>query len=165
MAKGPGCLTDGEMVYDNSARIEPKRAHQWFLDGTEAELFPNKKQAIEVSGHNSFSGLLNSNVSPWGNASSFQSVSGQFTERLFDPETARTVSFDERNIAPVGTGNINIGQKVIEDPFGSDSSFGLSISHALEDHRSGINYGGIRKVKVSQVKDSDNFMSISMGHA
>uniref|UniRef100_A0A5B7BI22 Tify domain-containing protein n=1 Tax=Davidia involucrata TaxID=16924 RepID=A0A5B7BI22_DAVIN len=165
MAKGPGCLTDGEMTYDNSSRIEPKRSHQWFMEGTEAELFPNKKQAVEVSGHNSFSGLLNSNVSPWGNASSFHSVAGQYNERLFDPETARTINFDDRNIPSVGTGNINMGRKVIEDPFGNDSSFGLSISHTLEDPRSGINYGGIRKVKVSQVKDSENFMSMSMGQA
>ncbi|KAA8518863.1 hypothetical protein F0562_016362 [Nyssa sinensis] len=165
MAKGPGCLTDGEMTYDNSSRIEPKRSHQWFMDGSEAELFPNKKQAVEVSGHNSFSGLLNSNVSTWGNASSFHSVAGQYNERLFDPEATRTINFDDRNILSVGTGNINMGRKVLEDPFGNDSSFGLSISHTLEDPRSGINYGGFKKVKVSQVKDSENFMSMSMGHA
>ncbi|XP_059667788.1 uncharacterized protein LOC132313134 isoform X2 [Cornus florida] len=165
MTKGPGGLTDGDMAYDNTSRIEPKRSHQWFMDGTEAELFPNKKQAVEVSSHNSFTGLLNSNVSPWGNASGFHSFAGQYSERLFDPEAARTINFDERNIPTVGTDNINMGRKVIEDPLVIDSSFGLSISHTLEDPRSGINYGGIRKVKVSQVKDTDNFMSMSMGDA
>ncbi|GMP85384.1 hypothetical protein CsSME_00038563 [Camellia sinensis var. sinensis] len=165
MAKGPGCLTDGEMAYDNSSRIEPKRSHQWFMDGTEAELFPNKKQAVEVPSHNSFPGLLNASISPWGNASNYHSATGQFTERLFDPETARTVNFDDRNMPSAGTGNINMGMKVIQDQFGRDSSFGLSISHTLEDPSSGLNYGGIRKVKVNQVKDSENFMSVSMGHA
>ncbi|KAI8563040.1 hypothetical protein RHMOL_Rhmol03G0082200 [Rhododendron molle] len=48
MEKGPGCLTDGEMAYDNS-RIELKRSHQWFMDVTESELFPIKKQAVEVT--------------------------------------------------------------------------------------------------------------------
>lgn len=165
MAKGPGGLSDGgEMAYDNSSRVEPKRSQQWFIDGTEPELLPNKKQAVEVPNHTSFSGLLNSNISPWGNASSFQSVAGQFTERLFDLETARTVNFDDRDNPSVGIGSMNLGRKVIEDPFGSDSTFGLSISHSLEDPRSGLNYGGIRKVKVSQVKDSENFMSGSVGH-
>ncbi|THG02056.1 uncharacterized protein LOC114310193 isoform X1 [Camellia sinensis] len=165
MAKGAECLTDDEMAYGSSSRIEPKHPHQWFMDGTEAELFPNKKQAVEVPNHSSFSGLLNSNASPWENASSFNSPTGQFTERLFEAETARTINFDDRNIPSVGTGNINMGRKVIEDPFGSDSLFGLSMSNTLEDPRSGLNYSGIRKVKVSQVKDIDNFMSVSMGHA
>ncbi|XP_058210314.1 uncharacterized protein LOC131322824 isoform X2 [Rhododendron vialii] len=164
MEKGPGCLTDGEMAYDNS-RIEPKRSHQWFMDGTEAELFPIKKQAVEVPSQNLFSGLLNSNVSSWGNPSSFQSTTGQFTERLFEPENARTVNVDDRNFPSLGMGSINMGRRVIEDPFGNDSSFGLSISHPLEDPRLGLNYGGIRKVKVSEVKDSENFMPGSVGHA
>ena len=56
-----------------------------------------------------------------------------------------------------------MGRKVNEDLFTNDSSFGLSMSHTLEDPRSGLNYGGIRKVKVSQVKDSENAMSASMG--
>ncbi|WJZ93195.1 hypothetical protein VitviT2T_012152 [Vitis vinifera] len=163
MAKGVGCVTDGEMAYDNPSRIEPKRSHQWFMDGTE-ELFPNKKQAVEVPNSNLFPGLSNPNVSPWANASGFHSVSGHFTERLFDPEAARTVNFDDRNIPSVGAGNMNMARKVIEDPFGNESLFGLSMSHSLEDPRSGLNYGGIRKVKVSQVKDSENIMSVSMGH-
>jgi hypothetical protein len=165
MAKGPGCLTDGEMAYDDSSRIEPKRPHQWFMDGTEAELFPTKKQAVEVPSQNLFSGLLNSNVHSWGNPPSFQPATGQFTERLFDPETARTISVDDRNFPSLGMGNINMGRRVIEDPFGNDSSFGLSISHQLEDPRLGLNYGGIRKVKVSEVKDSEIFIPGSIGHA
>lgn len=165
MAKGSsGCLNDGEMAYDNS-RIEPKRSHQWFMDGPEVELFPNKKQAVEVPNNNIFSGILNSNVSPWVGAPSFHSLSGHFTERLFDSETARTVNFDDRNISSVDTEKMHLGRKVNEDPFGNDSSFGLSMSHTLEDPRLGLAYGGLRKVKVSQVKDSENLMSVSMGHA
>ncbi|XWS55711.1 hypothetical protein CRYUN_Cryun09bG0023900 [Craigia yunnanensis] len=165
MTKGAGCLNDGEMAYDNSSRIELKRSHQWFMDGPEADLFPNKKQAVGVPTTSFFPGMLNSNVSSWGNASSFHSISGQFAERLFDTETARAVNFEDRGMPSVSTDKVDMGRKVNEDLFTNDSSFGLSMSHTSEDPRSGLNYGGIRKVKVSQVKDSESVMSASMGHA
>lgn len=151
-----------EMAYDNSSTLEPKRSHQWFMDGVEPELLPNKKQAIEVPNHSSFSGLLSSNIAPWMNTPGFHSVPGQYAERHFDNESARSLSFDDNSVPSVGIGNMNMARKVMEDPFGSDSSFGLSISHTLEDPRLGLNYGGIRKVKVSQVKEAENFMPVSM---
>uniref|UniRef100_M1AHQ6 DNA binding protein n=1 Tax=Solanum tuberosum TaxID=4113 RepID=M1AHQ6_SOLTU len=151
------------MAYDNSSTLEPKRSHQWFMDGIEPELLPNKKQAIEVPNHSSFSGLLSSNIAPWMNTPGFHSVPGQYAERQFDNDSARSLSFDDNSVPSVGIGNMNMSRKVMEDPFGSDSSFGLSISHTLEDHRLGLNYSGIRKVKVSQVKEAENFMPVSMG--
>ncbi|BFG36126.1 hypothetical protein CerSpe_224000 [Prunus speciosa] len=165
MPKGTGCLNEGEALYDNSSRIEPKRSHQWFMDGPEVELFPNKKQAVEVPNNNLFSGMLSANVSPWGNVPSFHSFSGHFTERLFDSETDRAVNFDDRNIPSAETEKMNLARKVNEDLFGNDSSFGLSMSHTLEDPRTSPNYGGFRKVKVSEVKDSENVMPVSIGHA
>ncbi|XP_021289373.1 uncharacterized protein LOC110420402 [Herrania umbratica] len=165
MTKGAGCLNDGEMAYDNSSRIEPKRSHQWFMDGPETDLFPNKKQAVGVPTTSLFSGVLNSHVSQWGNSSSFHSISGHFAERLFDTETSRAVHFDDQGISSGSTEKVDMGRKVNEDLFTNDSSFGLSMSHTMEDPRSGLNYGGLRKVKVSQVKDSENVMSVSMGHA
>ncbi|XP_010253286.1 PREDICTED: uncharacterized protein LOC104594611 isoform X3 [Nelumbo nucifera] len=142
MAKGPGCLNDGEMTCDNSSRIEPKRAHPWFVDPTEPELFPNKKQAIDAS-----------------------NMPSQFGDRLFGSEPARAINFGARNILSVNTGHLNMGRKVFEDQFGHDPSVGLSISHTMEDPASCLSYGGIRKVKINQVKDSDNGISVSMGHA
>ncbi|XP_010260070.1 PREDICTED: uncharacterized protein LOC104599288 [Nelumbo nucifera] len=164
MAKGPGCLNDGEISYDNSSRIEPKRAHQWFVDPTEPELFPNKKQAMDASNSKPISGISNVNFSPWENVSSFQSVSGQFSDRLFGSEPERTINFGVNNIPSVNTGHLNMGRKVFEDQFGNDPSVGLSISHTMEDPASCLSYGGIRKVKINQVKDSDNGISVSMGH-
>ncbi|OVA18295.1 hypothetical protein BVC80_1835g731 [Macleaya cordata] len=165
MAKGTGCLTDGEMGYDNSSRIEPKRAHQWFLDATEPELFPNKKQAVETSNSRSLSGVPNPNISLWDNASSFQSVPAQFTDnRLFGSEPARNINFGARNIPSIGGGNINMGRRGIEDQFGNDASIALSMSHTMEDPGSCLSYGGIRKVKINQVKDTDNGMSLPIGH-
>ncbi|XP_022742002.1 uncharacterized protein LOC111293547 isoform X2 [Durio zibethinus] len=163
MTKDAACSNGGEMAYDNSSRIEPKRSHQWFMNGPETDLFPNKKQAVGIPTTNLFPGMLNSNVSAWGNASNFHSISGQFAERLFDTETARAVNFDDRNMPSVSTEKVEMGRRVNEDLFTNDSSFGLSMSHTLEDPRSGLNYGGIRKVKVSQVKESENLMSASMG--
>ncbi|KAG5583952.1 hypothetical protein H5410_044386 [Solanum commersonii] len=151
------------MAYDNSSTLEPKRSHQWFMDGIEPELLPNKKQAIEVPNHSSFSGLLSSNIAPWMNTPGFHSIPGQYAERQFDNDSARSLSFDDNSVPSVGIGNMSMSRKVMEDPFGSDSSFGLSISHTLEDHRLGLNYSGIRKVKVSQVKEAENFMPVSMG--
>lgn len=167
MVKGAGCINDGEINYDNSSsRIESKHSHQWLMDGTEAELFPNKKQAIGVPTNSLFTGMLNTNVTPWGNASSFQSVSGHFTERFLDSETNRVVDFDNQSIAAVSSGKINsIGRKLDEHIYGNDSPFGLSMPHMLEDPRSGLNYGGIRKVKVSQVKEPENVMPASVEHA
>lgn len=138
MSKAPGNICDGEIIHNNSSRIESKRSHQWFMDGAELESFPNKKQAVEVPHPNSYTALLNSNIY-CGNSSSFHSVAGQFTERLY--ETPRTTNL-----------------------FGLDPTFGLSISHPLVEPELGISYGGIRKVKVSQVKDDDDFISVSLGH-
>ncbi|XP_076960776.1 uncharacterized protein LOC143637217 isoform X1 [Bidens hawaiensis] len=120
---------NGEITHSNSSRAEPKRSHNWFMDGNKAELFPNKKQAVEVINvphPNSYTALLNSNIY-CENPSNFSSVAGQlqFSERLLDNEPPRTTT----------------------NSFGIDSTFG------------GFSYGGIRKVKVSQVKDSDEFLA------
>ncbi|XP_039027880.1 uncharacterized protein LOC120161734 [Hibiscus syriacus] len=151
-------LSNGEMVYDTSSKVDPKRkrSNQWFMDGAETDSFPNKKQAVGVPTTNLFSGILNSNDSPWGNASGFTSISGQLAERLFNTETARTVNLDDQSFSSGNTQKTLMGRKVNEDLYTSDSSFGLSMSHTLEDPRSGLNFGGIRKVKVS--------MSESMGY-
>ncbi|KAK9058762.1 hypothetical protein SSX86_023605 [Deinandra increscens subsp. villosa] len=124
MSKAQGDIGEnGEIAHNNSSRIEPKRSHQWFMDGNEAELFPNKKQAVEIPHPSSYTALLNSNIY-CENPSNFHSVTGQFSERFFDNQIPRTTNL-----------------------FGIDSAFG------------GFSYGGIRKVKVSQVKDAEDFLS------
>ncbi|KAJ7977077.1 putative DNA-binding protein [Quillaja saponaria] len=166
MVKGAECLNDGDMPYDNSCKIEPKRTHQSLMDSTAVDLFPNKKQVVEVPKDNIISGMSSSNVPPWGNTSSFHSFAGHFSDQLFDTEAAAgTMNFDDRNIPSTSIDKLSAGRKDNVDPFGNDFLFGLSMSHTLEDPRSGLNYGGIRKVKVSQVKESDNIMSVSMDHS
>ncbi|KAJ0817749.1 putative Jas TPL-binding domain-containing protein [Helianthus annuus] len=124
MSKAQGNIGEnGELAHSNSSRVEPKRSHQWFMDGNDADFFPNKKQAVEVPHPNSYTALLNSNVY-CESSSNFPSVAGQFSERFFDNEPPRTTNL-----------------------FGVDSACG------------GFSYGGIRKVKVSQVKDADDFLS------
>ncbi|GAV62683.1 hypothetical protein CFOL_v3_06206 [Cephalotus follicularis] len=166
MAKSAECLNDDETAaYNNSSSIKPKRSHLWFMDEPEAELFPNKKQAVEVANNNLFSEILNPNISPWGSASSFYSVPTHITDHLFDPEAIRSLNFDDRNIQSVSTEKVNTVRKHNGNLYGNDSLFGLSMSHTMEDSQLGLNYGGIRKVKVSQVKDSENTLSVSMGNA
>ncbi|KAI8031072.1 hypothetical protein LOK49_LG01G00640 [Camellia lanceoleosa] len=164
MPRDAGCLTDGDINYDTSSRIEPKRSHQWFMDASEPELFCNKKQAIENVNSRTMSEIPNANISLWDNNSSFQTVPGQFTDRLFGSEIARPFDLIDKSIPAVGTGSSNIERRGFEDQFGSNSSVGLSMSHTMEDPSSCLNYGGIRKVKVNQVMDSENGMSVSMGH-
>ncbi|KAK6234808.1 Tify domain binding domain - like 7 [Theobroma cacao] len=162
MAKGPAHISDGDAAFDNPSRIEPKRSHNWFVDA-EPQLFPSKKQAIQAPNNKSSSGISNLNVSPWENVSSFQSVPSQFIDRLFGSDSERPVNFTERNISPVEVDNIR--RKAIEDHFGEDASVGSSISHTMEDPETCFNYGGIRKVKVNQVKDSANSMHAPKEHS
>ncbi|CAA7042221.1 unnamed protein product [Microthlaspi erraticum] len=148
MAKcSSGIPTDGEMAFENAS----KRSPQWLLDGPEANLPPNKKHSPEIPASNFFSGVLSSNVPAWGNTFCFQSVPGQFTERLFDTETTREVN----------TEKVMLRRNGIEETY-SDHSFALSMSHTLADPQSlsavSHGYGGVRKVKVSQVKDSDSLV-------
>ncbi|XP_022765216.1 uncharacterized protein LOC111310233 isoform X2 [Durio zibethinus] len=164
MPRDGACLTNGEMGYDNSSRSEPKRGHQWFMDAAAPELLSNKKQAIESVNSQPVSGIADINVSPWHNASSFQSVSSQFNDRLFGSEPMRTVNLVDRNISSVDSGNMNIGRKDFGDQYGNSSSVGFSMSHNIEDASSCLNFGGLRKVKVNQVRDSNNGMPASMGH-
>lgn len=160
MGKNPGCLNDGDMANDNSSRIESKRGHQLFMNDPEVDLFPNKKQAVEPP-NNLLSGMLNSNISLWGNSSGFHSLSGHFTEQLFAPDGA-AMNFDNTNTPSVSIDDkLSVERKDNMEPFGSDSSFGLSISTALEDPRLVFNYDGIRKVKVNEVKESENAMSVA----
>uniref|UniRef100_A0A5B7BE00 Tify domain-containing protein n=1 Tax=Davidia involucrata TaxID=16924 RepID=A0A5B7BE00_DAVIN len=155
MAKGGGHLTDGDTAFDNPSRNEPKRSHQWFAETAEPELFPNKKQAVQVPNSKSTPGIFTANAS-WENASSFQSEPIQFVDRLFVSDTTRPVNFTERNVSPIGIDSLNMRKRGINEKFGNDSSVGLSISPTMEDPVTCLNYGGIRKVKVNQVKDSDN---------
>ncbi|KAL0720906.1 hypothetical protein Bca4012_035505 [Brassica carinata] len=152
MAKSAAIPSDGEMAsYDNDS----KRPHQWLLDGSEAELLPNKKHAAELPTSNLFSGVINSNVAAWGNTFCFQATPDQFTERLFDTETTRSTDINDKTEKAIR------GRSEVEEPYSDHPSFGLSMSHTLEDPQTGVSFGGVRKVKVSQVKDSDSFVSSS----
>jgi len=164
MAKGGGHLSDADAAYDNTSRIEPKRSHQWFDDATEPELFPNKKQAVQTPNTKLTGGFLNANSLPWENPASFQSVPSPFMDRLFGAEMNRPFNLTEQNISPMGMDDSNMRRKSVNEQFGKDSSMGLSISHSIEDPEIYVSYGGIRKVKVNQVKDSGNGLHAPKEH-
>ncbi|KAL6953624.1 hypothetical protein U1Q18_042216 [Sarracenia purpurea var. burkii] len=155
MATGSRQLTDGDTANDSPSRIEPKRSHQWFADANDSNSFPNKKQEVQASYSKSTTELLNPNAPPLGNSSGFfPSVPSQFMDRLFGTETNRPFDFTEPNISPFVTDNSNVRRKGISDQLGNDSSVDLSISQTMEESDACFSYGGIRKVKVNQVKDS-----------
>jgi len=160
MGKSPGCLNDGDMTNDSSSRIDSKRACSWFMDDPDVDLLPNKKQAVEAP-NNFLSGILNSNVPSWGNSSGFHSLNGHFTEQVFAPGAAN-MTFEDANTPSVSIDDkLSVERKDSMDPFGSGSSFGLSMSTALEDPRLVFNYDGIRKVRINEVKGSENVMSVT----
>ncbi|KAL6203198.1 hypothetical protein ACLB2K_026901 [Fragaria x ananassa] len=163
MAKGAGHENDGDATFGNPSRIEPKRSHQWFVDSAEPQLFPNKKQAVHIPNSKLSVEMPNENVS-WENPSSFQSVPHQFIDRLFGSDTASSTNFSDRNVSPVGSDDWSIRTKGIDDQFGEDAPVNLSISHAIENPEVCLGYAGIRKIKVNQVKDSDNDMHASREH-
>ncbi|CAK8571057.1 unnamed protein product [Lathyrus sativus] len=159
MGKSNGNLNDSDdTAYDNS-RIESKRSNQWFVDGPEVDLSPNKKQAVEAP--NSLSpGLLNSNISAWGDSLSFHSLTGHFTAQLFDPGAA-SMNFEDANIFPLNIDTkLSAERKDILDPFGGDASFGLSMLTTLENSQPVFNHDGTRNVNDDEVKESRNFMFV-----
>ncbi|KAI9085826.1 hypothetical protein K1719_032240 [Acacia pycnantha] len=138
MAKTAGSLNDGDMTYDNSSRVESKRFHQWFLDSPEVDLFPRKKQAVEVSSNNLLSGMYSPNNNSWGNSSSLHSFNGHFSGQLYDPDaSAKALSCENKNISPINADKLAVRQKDNMEPFGSDSLF---ITQTVDDHGSGHTY-------------------------
>ncbi|KAG6436196.1 hypothetical protein SASPL_101081 [Salvia splendens] len=165
MPKGGAHVTNGDAVFDNSSRLESKRARQWFLDFAEPDLFPSKKQAVEGS-----SGKLESSIPSslaWEGSSGFQSVPSvpsQFMDRLFGSETPTPENLGDRNMPISGIDDSNVRKKIDGEQFEDDPSVGLSMSYAMEDPETGVSYGGLRKVKVNQVKDPDNGLHASIEH-
>lgn len=157
-----GGYPDSEIPYDNPSKLEPKRPNQWFPDASDTGLFSHKKSAVEGLNGRPIPGVQSVNPS-WEVQSSFQSVAGNFSDRLFGPDPPRTIDFGGRNFQPISLGNLDTGRRVLEGHYGNDASIALSMSHSMEDPGSSLTYNGIRKVKVNQVKDSDN-MSMQMGN-
>ncbi|WJX75533.1 hypothetical protein P8452_59058 [Trifolium repens] len=157
MPREAGCLAEENIGYENSSRIEQKRSHQWLMDTCEPGIFSSKKQAVEAVSDRPVPAV---NVSQWDTGLGFQSLTGQFSDPLFGSDLIRSVNSVDKNTPSVGGGNLNIGIKEFGNQYGIDPSAGLSISSSC------LNFGGIRKVKVNQVRDSDHGMpAASIGHS
>ncbi|KAL1323088.1 hypothetical protein HN51_068116 [Arachis hypogaea] len=164
LPRDSGCFAGENLGYENSSRVEQKRDHQWFMNTGEPETFSNKKQAVEAIGGNPFSGVSHVNVSPWDTNSGFHSVTGQFSDRLFGSDPRRAINLVDKNLLSTGSGSLNVARRDVENQFRNEQSSGLSRSHAIADTSSDPNFGGIRKVKVNQVRDSYNLLPASIGH-
>ncbi|KAI4334498.1 hypothetical protein L6164_019181 [Bauhinia variegata] len=154
MVRGTGHINDRETSFDNPSKIELKRSHEWFDDTAEVDFFPNKKQAMEDPNGKSSSGIPNANFSPWENNPTFQSVPTQYIGRLFGSDT-RSVNFMDKSTSFDAVADSSARTKIINNHYGEDASFGLSISHSVEDSEACLTFGGIKRVKVGRVKDSD----------
>ncbi|XP_058762428.1 uncharacterized protein LOC131635797 [Vicia villosa] len=157
MPRDAGCIAEESGGYENSPRVEPKRSHQWLTDTGEPEIFSNKKQAIEAS--SSDMPVSTTNASHWDTSSGFHSVTGQFSDRLFGSDLIRSVNSVDNNMSSTGSGNLNIGgRQSFGNQYGNDPSVRLSVSPTMLGPSPCLNFGGIRKVKVNQVRDSDHGM-------
>ncbi|KAK4743103.1 hypothetical protein SAY87_001104 [Trapa incisa] len=167
MPRDAGCASNGDINYDNSGKIEPKRSHQWLVDGTATQVFSNKKQAMEaITGQPvpdiALTNIASTNIASWNSNTNFQSMQGQYTDRLFGSEPMRSISVVDRNTTPFNASDVSMGRRYSKDQFANESSVNLSMSQSNEGPSSFINFGGIRKVKINQLSESEN-MSSSMG--
>ncbi|KAL6532550.1 hypothetical protein OROHE_013972 [Orobanche hederae] len=154
---GGGHVPGRNAVFDNSSKMEPKRARQWFLDASELDLLPGKKPALEASNSKSDEEIMMPSSLSWETSCGFQSVPSQFVDRLFGSETNTPKSLTNRNTVSItGTDGSNVRTKVIQQ-FENDF-------YALEDPETGVSYGGLRKVKVNQVKDHEDELQSSTVH-
>ncbi|KAK4778326.1 hypothetical protein SAY87_018513 [Trapa incisa] len=163
MPRDASCANNGEINYDNSGKIEPKRSHQWLMDGLPTQVFSNKRQALETIAVRPVPDVALVNIASWDSNTNFQAMPGQYTDRLFGSESMGSVSLVDRNIIPFNADDISMGRKYTVDQFANESSVNLSMSQSNEDPSSFLNFGGLRKVKINQVRESEN-MSSSMGN-
>ncbi|CAA0820600.1 Unknown protein [Striga hermonthica] len=149
MPKSSGHANGVDTVLDNSpSKMEPKRARHWFLDPSEADLFPSKKQALQASNAKLEPDIMIPVSLPWESSSGFPpGPVTQFMDRLFGSETI------DSSMQPVAGADCssNVRTKAEGEHFENDVD-GLSISYPLVDPT--VTYGSLRKVKVSQVNDA-----------
>ncbi|KZV49626.1 hypothetical protein F511_08947 [Dorcoceras hygrometricum] len=162
-SEGSGHVNDGDPMFDSSSRMEPKRSLQCLFDA-EPAFFPSKKQAVEAPVSKPESGITVSNAIPWENPTEFQSAPNQFMDRLFGSEISSDVDLAKRSMSIICSDPVNVRSKINSEHFENDSSDGLSISFVIEDQEAGVSHGGIRKVKVNQVKDPVNGLHGSLEH-
>ncbi|KAK4373572.1 hypothetical protein RND71_008956 [Anisodus tanguticus] len=133
MRKDVGALINGEMSSGTSLRREQKRAHQYFMDASEGELFSNKKQAAQSAGDRSISTPASSNFSYWSNTSNFQSGPVPSSDRSHAPEPLGTFSFGNKDLFSLGNENVTSERSRFIN-LQNNSTVGLSISHDGDDH-------------------------------
>ncbi|KAL1818901.1 uncharacterized protein LOC108216025 [Daucus carota subsp. sativus] len=148
MGKSGGHL-DAETLFGSSSTSESKRPHHWFVDAAEQELFPSKKQAVETP-NSKFTSEIPTGSLPWDTGTGFHSSPNQFIDRLFGSETNKSVGFSEGYVSPIARENSN-----------NQSPVSLSMTYGIEAPNSCLSYGGIRKVKVDEVKDLNSIVEQS----
>ncbi|KAI4382839.1 hypothetical protein MLD38_008751 [Melastoma candidum] len=155
-------IPNGDMNSDKTLHDDGKRSHQWFMDtgATEPEL-SSKRQALVAVTTGAVKGPAS--VFSWDNNSNFQSLSGQPTDQFGGSEAVHSVNFVDRDVAALSTGEIGMSRNFFDDQYGNESAVSLSMSHGANDPSLFLNFGGIRKVKVNEVRDPDNTFSAPNG--
>ncbi|KAI4384469.1 hypothetical protein MLD38_002621 [Melastoma candidum] len=158
-------IPNAEINPDKSLQNEGKRSHQWFMDTgpAEPELLSNKRQALVAVTSGDIQGPTS--VFSWDNNSNFhfQPLSGQPAHQLGGSEALDNVNLVDRHVAALSTGEIGMSRKFFDNHYGNESAVSLSMSHGANDPSLFLNFGGIRKVKVNEVRDPEHSFSASIG--
>lgn len=132
----PAVLTDGDMVYETSSRIETKRSHEFVVDSTDEESLPNKKQALEALNSEAVPEASDENISTLEDASTCQTISSQLMDCSSRPEMTSCSCGD---VPSVSAGNSSTQSTGSKGPSREGSSIDLPTSQKST---------GIRKLKI-----------------
>ncbi|XP_073024532.1 uncharacterized protein [Primulina eburnea] len=159
--KGGVLMTDVDTVFDYSSVMDPKRARQWLSDAAGSELFPNKRQAVELESPicREELGISVANALPRDGSPGFQpvlSVPNLSMDRLFGSEINKSVNLPERNMIAEIDGP-NLTERVAYELLENDPSVGLS----MENQETGVSCGGSGETNDDQVKDPENGLHIA----
>ncbi|XP_043699760.1 uncharacterized protein LOC122650409 [Telopea speciosissima] len=162
MGEGAVCLTvatDGEVALGDSSRTEVKRGHQWVADAIESVSLPNKKQAKELSNDDLNSEILNPNVSPKENASSFQTISSQ------PPELEGENKLGGGDVTSSSTENSSMESTSDEEHSSDDSAVAVSTSQVIMEVPKPTSSTGIRRIIFKFSKSKEDYTSPPAGQS
>ncbi|GAV62693.1 PHD domain-containing protein [Cephalotus follicularis] len=139
---------------DNTLKPELKRGHQFLVDKTEPDSYPNKKQLKETSNEDIKSEVSNPIVSPIEAASSFHDITSQHTEFVASTCSEETVVDCERS-----RNSTSPSETLRTDAYCDDST----TSQVVLEIPKNVSTTGIRKVTFKFSKRKEHYDNLSSG--
>ncbi|XP_065853569.1 uncharacterized protein [Euphorbia lathyris] len=167
MAESAVCVdlsTELDIGKENTSRAELKRDHQFLMNNSEPEQFPNKKQAKEISNEDIKSEVSNPVISPKENASVCQDITSQPTElaacnQVGSGETTFTCSgysSPSDTLSGEGEDSTENNDTQSESAHNGTSDF-VSTSHVVLEIPKHASTSGIRKITFKFSKRKEDY--------